>query len=406
MPGQRDDRDVGRAAADVDHHVARGLGDRHPRADRRRHGFLDEVHFAGLGAVGAVLHGAPLHLRDLRRHPDDDARPHEAAARLRLADEVRQHPLGRLEVGDHAVAHRADGGDVAGRAAQHLLGLVAHGFDLRRQRVDGDDGGLARARCPCRARTRRCSRSRDRWRGRWRRTTRHSGTRWQSPGSPSGIAGSRFDRQDRQALCRAVTVNNRASFCRRPAFEPATKLTHDLQIRQMAWLHRVRGFILHFSFGACHDGVSGRPSGDPAGRLGPGKRSDNVPQLTVEGFGTVDVPQGKRLVLAIEQDAKVDVLHACGGNARCTTCRVEFIDGEPAQMTEAEVDEAPGTWAHRRAPVLPDSVRPRHDRARHQPPEGSGRADPGPTARAEITPPPVWRDEPTSSQPPASLPVP
>ena len=24
------------------------------------------------------------------------------------------------------------------------------------------------------------------------------------------------------------------------------------------------------------------------------------------------------LVLAIEQDAKVDVLHACGGNARCT----------------------------------------------------------------------------------------
>ena len=23
------------------------------------------------------------------------------------------------------------------------------------------------------------------------------------------------------------------------------------------------------------------------------------------------------------------VLHACGGNARCTTCRVEFIAGEP-----------------------------------------------------------------------------
>ena len=62
-----------------------------------------------------------------------------------------------------------------------------------------------------------------------------------------------------------------------------------------------------------------------------------MPQLTVEGFGTVDVPQGKRLVLAIEQDAKVDVLHACGGNARCTTCRVEFIEGEPSQMTEAEV---------------------------------------------------------------------
>ena len=61
-----------------------------------------------------------------------------------------------------------------------------------------------------------------------------------------------------------------------------------------------------------------------------------MPKLTVEGFPTVEVEDGKRLVLAIEQDAHVDVLHACGGNARCTTCRVEFIEGEPAQMTAAE----------------------------------------------------------------------
>ncbi len=61
-----------------------------------------------------------------------------------------------------------------------------------------------------------------------------------------------------------------------------------------------------------------------------------MPKLTVEGFGTVDVPAGKRLVLALEQDARVDVLHACGGNARCTTCRVEFVSGEPSKMTVAE----------------------------------------------------------------------
>ena len=61
-----------------------------------------------------------------------------------------------------------------------------------------------------------------------------------------------------------------------------------------------------------------------------------MPKLAVDGYGTVDVPADKRLVLAIEQDAKVDVLHACGGNARCTTCRVEFIDGEPTKMTAAE----------------------------------------------------------------------
>ena len=61
-----------------------------------------------------------------------------------------------------------------------------------------------------------------------------------------------------------------------------------------------------------------------------------MPTLIVEGFEPVTVPSGKRLVLAIEQDAKVDVLHACGGNARCTTCRVEFVDGEPTSMTAAE----------------------------------------------------------------------
>jgi ferredoxin len=61
-----------------------------------------------------------------------------------------------------------------------------------------------------------------------------------------------------------------------------------------------------------------------------------MPKLTVEAVGEFEVPQGKRLVLALEDEAKVDQLHACGGNARCTTCRVEFLAGEPDRMTEAE----------------------------------------------------------------------
>jgi ferredoxin len=61
-----------------------------------------------------------------------------------------------------------------------------------------------------------------------------------------------------------------------------------------------------------------------------------MPKLTVEGFPTVDIEIGKRLVLAIKEDSGVDILHACGGNARCTTCRVEFLTGEPSSMTPAE----------------------------------------------------------------------
>src|SRR5947207_905304 len=61
-----------------------------------------------------------------------------------------------------------------------------------------------------------------------------------------------------------------------------------------------------------------------------------MPKLTVEGVGDCDVPQAKRLVLALEDEAGVDQLHACGGNARCTTCRVQFTAGEPDKMTAAE----------------------------------------------------------------------
>lgn len=61
-----------------------------------------------------------------------------------------------------------------------------------------------------------------------------------------------------------------------------------------------------------------------------------MPTLTVEGAGSFDVPAGKRLVLALTDDAHIDQLHACGGNARCTTCRVEFVQGEPERMTAAE----------------------------------------------------------------------
>lgn len=115
-----------------------------------------------------------------------------------------------------------------------------------------------------------------------------------------------------------------------------------------------------------------------------------MPQLTVEGFQTVNVESGKRLVLAIEQDAKVDILHACGGNARCTTCRVEFIAGEPAKHTAAEVQvlAAKGvTGVRLSCQILCD-----HDmtvRAISRL-EGSGRPDPGRTPESTITPPAVW----------------
>jgi ferredoxin len=57
--------------------------------------------------------------------------------------------------------------------------------------------------------------------------------------------------------------------------------------------------------------------------------------VEVEGIGRVEVEEGRRLVLGLE-DAGIDILHRCGGNARCATCRVEVLEGEPTPITEAE----------------------------------------------------------------------
>ena len=56
---------------------------------------------------------------------------------------------------------------------------------------------------------------------------------------------------------------------------------------------------------------------------------------TATGTSTFDCETGRKLVLCLE-DNGVDILHRCGGNARCTTCRVEVISGEVGEMGDAE----------------------------------------------------------------------
>jgi hypothetical protein len=70
------------------------------------------------------------------RGPDPDV------AVVRLLDEVGQHLLGDLEVGDDAVLHRLDRHDVAGRAPEHLLGVLADRLDAAVHLVDRDDRRL------------------------------------------------------------------------------------------------------------------------------------------------------------------------------------------------------------------------------------------------------------------------
>lgn len=63
-----------------------------------------------------------------------------------------------------------------------------------------------------------------------------------------------------------------------------------------------------------------------------------MPTITAEtanGQVAFEAEAGRKLVLAIE-DNGIDILHRCGGNARCTTCRVEVIAGDPGEIGDPE----------------------------------------------------------------------
>ena len=114
-----------------------------------------------------------------------------------------------------------------------------------------------------------------------------------------------------------------------------------------------------------------------------------MPSLTVEGFPAVNVAEGTRLVNAIE-GAGVDILHACGGNARCATCRVEFVEGEPARMTAAEkgkLAEKGLSGVRLSCQITVDGDMRVRAISRLA---GSGRPDPGRTPEPTIQPPPEW----------------
>jgi len=118
-----------------------------------------------------------------------------------------------------------------------------------------------------------------------------------------------------------------------------------------------------------------------------------MPKLTVKDVGTFDIPSGKRLVLALVDEAGIDQLHACGGNARCTTCRVRFQTAEPQRMTEAEknVLAAKGLLGNPglrlSCQILCDHDMTVEAISRFA---GSGRINAGNRPADQITPPPIW----------------
>ena len=133
-----------------------------------------------------------------------------------------------------------------------------------------------------------------------------------------------------------------------------------------------------------------------------------MPVLKVDDKDLTVAPD-ERLVLAIER-CGVEIGHRCGGKARCTTCRVEFVAGEPETMTEAEyakLKERGLLGEARLSCQIVTShdmeVRPLMTR------QSEGWTDTGPAPAAVVEPEAVWfpleefeRDDPAQAAEPRS----
>ena len=119
-----------------------------------------------------------------------------------------------------------------------------------------------------------------------------------------------------------------------------------------------------------------------------------MPKLNIEEIGEFDVDIGTRLVIALS-DNNADNVHACGGFARCTTCRVEFISGEPKTCTQAEFDvlERKNKLGKFRLACQCLVNEDMHVRVLMKYSE-SGRPDPGQRPENELTPLPAWIQKP------------
>ncbi len=121
-----------------------------------------------------------------------------------------------------------------------------------------------------------------------------------------------------------------------------------------------------------------------------------MPRIEIEDTGTFDVEEGKRLVLAIEEDAGVDILHRCGSYAKCTTCRVEFVEGEPEEMTKAELEVLESRDLLGQVRLSCQALCDHDMKVRVlMTVSSTGLDGPGPQPEPNITPDPEWVDKPS-----------
>ncbi|PJF22114.1 MAG: (2Fe-2S)-binding protein [Phototrophicales bacterium] len=120
-----------------------------------------------------------------------------------------------------------------------------------------------------------------------------------------------------------------------------------------------------------------------------------MPKITLNNGQQFEVDNNKRLILALRENG-VDILHRCGGYAKCTTCRVKIHEGEPEKMTVAEYERLSQSEGLLGDVRLSCQILCTHDMTVEPlfSLANSGMDSPGDLPTEEITPEAIWMDAP------------
>lgn len=137
-----DDRDLGRAAADIHDHVSVGLFDVNAGADSRRNSGLDKIHSARTGLDRSIDHRALFNAGYAAGNAHEYPRL-EQAERGYSADKLTQHERGHIVIGDNARSYRVDSDNVCRGAAKRFFRLLAYFEHFVLYLIDRNDRRLA-----------------------------------------------------------------------------------------------------------------------------------------------------------------------------------------------------------------------------------------------------------------------
>jgi hypothetical protein len=139
---QRNNRNIGSTAADINDHMTVGHRDIDSCAQGCRNRLFDQIRAFGAGLYGRIPYGTGFHLRDTAGNADGYARLEYQRGTAYTADKMLKHSKRYFILADYAVSQRTNRCNITGCTAEHFLGSTTDFQNFICISINGNNGRL------------------------------------------------------------------------------------------------------------------------------------------------------------------------------------------------------------------------------------------------------------------------